>query len=54
MWYNARLGVTLALLSFTFATNIANAQDASATAGASRAKRAVGSEATDDDSRDEP
>jgi hypothetical protein len=37
MWYNARLGVTLALLSFTFATNIANAQDASATAGASPA-----------------
>jgi putative membrane protein len=37
MWHEARLGVTFALLSFTFATSIANAQDASATADASAA-----------------
>jgi putative membrane protein len=37
MGYNARLGLTLALMSFTVATNIANAQDASATAGVSPA-----------------
>jgi putative membrane protein len=37
MRYNARLGVILALLSFSLGTNIANAQDASATADASPA-----------------
>ncbi len=37
MGYNARLSLTLALLSFGVATNIANAQDASATAAASAA-----------------
>ena len=37
MRYNARLGVSFALLSFIVATNIANAEDASATADASRA-----------------
>jgi putative membrane protein len=35
MRYNARLGVILALLSFSSATNMANAQDAGATAAAS-------------------
>jgi putative membrane protein len=37
MGHNARLGLTLALLSLTVAANIANAQEASATAGASSA-----------------
>ena len=37
MRYNARMGVILALLSFPVATNIANAQDTSATADASPA-----------------
>lgn len=41
MWYNACLGVTLALLSLTFATSIAKAQDASATTGASAAPSAL-------------
>jgi hypothetical protein len=35
MRYNARLGVILALLSFSVAANIANAQDAGAAADAS-------------------
>jgi putative membrane protein len=37
MGYNARFGVTLALLSFAFVTNMGNAQDPSATADASPA-----------------
>src|SRR6266446_4808046 len=42
MGHNARLGLTLALLSLTVAANIANAQDASVTAGASPASSTLG------------
>jgi len=42
MRYNARLGAILALLSLSVATNIANAQDAGATANASAASSTLG------------
>jgi putative membrane protein len=42
MRYNARLGVILALLSFSVATNRANAQDAGATADAAPASSMLG------------